>query len=177
MRRPIIRFASHNGGRTQTSAFKTQINGVVMRNSLILFSFAALVGACSEQDQQPTSPATTGSATRASSSPVVSSTSQVISPQAKPTDQVGFTTIDYLTGVTLKVAAGDNGQAFAMCPVGTQATGGGYRLLSGSSAAMPTIGRSMVYFDGPQSGWTVVLRNVATGATEAEFGATVVCVH
>jgi hypothetical protein len=148
-----------------------------MRNSLILFSLAALVAACSEQDQQPTSPARPAGATPASSSPVVSSTSQIGNAQAKPTDQVGFTQASYLLGGTLKVAAGSNGEAFAMCPVGTQATGGGYRLLSGSPTAMPIISRSMVYFEGAQTGWVVSLRNSAPGATEAEFGATVVCVH
>jgi hypothetical protein len=177
MRRRIIRFASHYGGRTQRPHSKRKsIKGPIMRNSLILFSLAALVAACSEQDQQPTSPARSAGATPASS-PVVSSASQLGNAQAKPTDQVGFTQVSYLLGVSQKVAAGGNGEAVAMCPLGTQVTGGGYRLMTVSPGAMPLFSRSMVYYEGAQTGWVVSLRNSAPGATEAEFGATVVCVH
>jgi hypothetical protein len=196
MTRSIVRFASHNGGRTQTSAFKTQINGVVMRNSLILFSFAALVAACSEQ-QQPTSPTTAKSdrsfpvvdgikvpevrrtepvgLTKAGDArfPVVDG---IRVPDAKPTDQVGFTTIEYIEGPPTTVPAGQSIQGFALCPAGELVTGGGFRL-SNYNGQPPIVTYSRLIVSGPQYGWSVSINNKAAGATDATFIVNAVCVH
>lgn len=149
-----------------------------MRNSLILFSLAALA-ACSEQ-QQPTSPAATRSdrpvgLMKAGDArfPVVDG---VRVPDLKPTDQVGFTKVDYVEGVVTTVPVGQAVQGFAMCPAGELVTGGGFRL-NDYSGTTPVPTYSRLFVGGAQYGWSVAISNQAAGAAEATFIVSAVCVH
>jgi hypothetical protein len=140
-----------------------------MRNSLILFSFAALVAACSEQ-QQPTSPA---AARSDGSFPVVDG---IRVPDLKPTDQVGFTTVEYIESAVWTVTAGQSLQGMALCPAGSMVTGGGFRLNS-YAGTTPLVTYSRLIVIGPQYGWSVVLSNKQAGAADATFLVDAVCVH
>ena len=134
----------------------------------------AIATACS--DQQPTSPARAGSATTASSSPAVSSMTQVANPQAKPTDQVGFTTVEYISSENVLVGPGQSQQGLVLCPTGSMPTGGGFQLAN-VTGTTPVIWYSRLAVVGADRGWRVIVSNKQAGAELAQFVVDVVCVH
>jgi hypothetical protein len=103
-----------------------------MRNSLILFSLAALVAACSEQDQQPTAPKATSSRAVGDVRPQV--TNGIRPPDAQPVPQTGYTRVFTVTGSSQDVLGASGYQTrtvTAACPAGTQLLSGGYTITSG----------------------------------------------
>jgi hypothetical protein len=136
---------------------------------------AALTIAAACADQQPTSPALAGGATRASSS-AVSSVTQPVSPQAKPTDQVGFTTVEYVEGQSTLVGPGQSQLGLVLCPTGSKPTGAGFRIVN-VTGTTPTVTYSRLIVVGADSGWSMIVTNKQTGAGNAEFLVDAVCVH
>jgi hypothetical protein len=146
-----------------------------MRNAFILLSAAALFAACSDQ-QQPTSPATARGTTRTSAPTTVTPTSQVVGTQAKPTDQVGFTTLEYVESQSVLVGPGQSQLGLVLCPTGSKPTGGGFRIVN-LSGTTPTVTYSRLIVVGADSGWSIIVTNKQTGAANAEFLVDAVCVH
>jgi hypothetical protein len=112
---------------------------------------AALV-ACSNP-QQPTSPRAderhVETGLEPSSVPVlegigipqVRATSQIgVTPQAKPTDQVGFTNVVRVASAAIHVDPSSVNQGYVDCPVGSKATGGGHFIAQfGTPGARPFV--------------------------------------
>jgi hypothetical protein len=92
-----------------------------MRNSILVFTTALLLGACAD-DQQTTAPKASSDASRSVS---VASPS-LPSAQGKPGAGAGFT-ITKVQSVTTQLTTGQSGSATATCPDGSQVVGGGYQ--------------------------------------------------
>lgn len=138
-----------------------------MRTNFLLVSLAAVVAACSDQ-QQPTSPA---GKTRAPSADISAPSSATApSPQAKPVDQVGFTKVAVIASDMVSALAGQYGSASAKCPDGWLATGGGYQLYAGH----PEVITDRSEYVPPRS-WGLAVDNTK-GVTDATFKVWVVCV-
>ena len=133
---------------------------------LLLLSAALLVAACTD-NQQPTSPAAGRSVT-----PNGSAAGQIApSPQAKPTDQVGFTTA---FTVTTPLNSQIDGVTFtgwtlhATCPAGSTVVSGGYRIPVGWPYAKIT-------YNGPDgaNGWQISVDEA--NAAAIQFQAFAMC--
>jgi len=137
---------------------------------LLLLSAVFVAAACSDT-QQPTAPTKSRAL-----APNESAGAQLSpSPQAKPTDQVGFTKITKVLTNPQVLPAGSVGELAAQCPAGSVLTGGGYSTSvfpNLSNDARPYIADSR---DGGSNGWYVRVFNTATGATEIVFWAYVYC--
>jgi hypothetical protein len=131
--------------------------------SLLALSFAA--AACG--DKQPTSPNTGKSPSPGVSSP---RTQLAKSPDAKPTDQVGFSKVQTVSSSLESVVAGESKDVFAYCPAGTTVVSGGH--LAWVSGSAPFI--SMSYPDGDR--WHILVVNDQAGAAFLTIRAWVVCV-
>jgi len=144
-----------------------------MRTNFLLVSLAALLAACSEQ-QQPTSPAT-GLRSEPHPSGDYNAGTNAAAPvqQAKPVDQVGFTQAVVLTSGVISVTAGQVGVESVSCPDGSVAIGGGYQILGGPNEATAVTSRPTT-LPTPR-GWAVGVNN-RLGATDASFNLYVVCV-
>jgi hypothetical protein len=121
-----------------------------MRNHILLLSTALLLVACAD-DQHSTAPAGSRSAPNRSAAGDVGTSAQPINPQAKPTDQVGFTSVSTVTSAIVTAQGVINpGYGIATCPAGTTAISGGYNVDSNQLDAR-------VYYDGPDgaNGWKV----------------------
>ena len=104
-----------------------------MRNGLLLLTAAVVLSACAD-DQHPAAPASrSGLASRSVSGDAAPSGQLALSPQAKPTDQVGFTKTFVAFGVEAFLSRGVTESAFshADCPAGSVLVGGGYEIVSG----------------------------------------------
>jgi hypothetical protein len=148
------------------------LSGAVMRNRLlVLLAAAVLLSACAD-DQHTTAPANSRSSRSSASGDVGATTQGIQVPQAKPTDQVGFTTAQTITSATIDIPAGTNGVATATCPAGTTLVGGGYTIIVwGVTPA--------VYLNNPNgagTGWDAGLLNPAGGGN-ALFKAFARCAH
>jgi hypothetical protein len=140
----------------------------------IISGVVATLVACSEQ-QQPTSPTTTQSSAeqrlgQAHNPLPVADGIRV--PDAKPTDQVGFTKVIDVYGDFVTLNAGGTGSAGAQCPDGTTPVGGGYLFAApGPDGAQPFVRRS----NRINAGWEVFVVNLASGAGTVIFRANAVC--
>ena len=95
-----------------------------MRTAIIL-ALVAAVAACDDQQQQPTSPIAPRAAAQVGGD-VGPVTQGIKLPDARPTDQVGFTKVaTYSPGLTTLVA-GETTDIYAACPAGSFMTGGGH---------------------------------------------------
>jgi hypothetical protein len=101
-----------------------------MRNNIMLFSLVAIVAACADQQQQPTSPsvADVGGRAAPSAATEVSSNAPTVGGQAKPTDQVGFTQLFDMDGPPTLITAVIQ-TLTVVCPAGSKAVSGGYSML------------------------------------------------
>jgi hypothetical protein len=101
-----------------------------MRNHILLLSTALLLAACAD-DQHPTAP------TSAKAAGDARPATQSVTPQAKPTDQVGFTKITKLTSLASFIWPGSTGTASVTCPAGSTVIGGTHRLYGYVATATP----------------------------------------
>ena len=141
-----------------------------MRNLLLLSAVVAMA-ACSD-NQQPTAP-TKGRAVSATES----ASGQIApSPQAKPSDQVGFTTVTYASSNAITIAAGQTGGGAVNCPTGTIAMSGGY-VFNNFLGTPPVVTGTRPVGAAPNPfGWTVSVSNQAAGAAAVTVTLFVVCV-
>jgi hypothetical protein len=149
----------------------------VMRTSFFLISLAAVVAACADQ-QQPTSPV--GAAARLESSTVGGEGGALpaqapTTPQAKPTDQVGFTKVQMYAGAPAVLAAGDRWTVSATCPAGAVATAGGYDVIFPGGGTAPGISKSRPNGSPVADGWTIDVDNRQAGAADIKAWAWVSC--
>jgi len=146
----------------------------VMRTSFLFVAMAALAVACSDNDQ-PTSPNGSTRPQRTPNAAPAAVASQAPTPDLRPIDQVGFTSVVFYIGDWVTVEAGGNGTAFVACPTGTIVTGGGYdTVLNGTS---PLITKSRPIGAGVPSGvgWKVAVDNSQAGAAPVKVSAWAGC--
>lgn len=148
-----------------------------MRNTLTLLSLAAIVAACSHDDQ-PTSPAIgrVGARAQSPNASTGPTTDGINAPQAKPNSQVGFTKIAIVVGQPISVAAGEDGGGSVDCPAGSVPTGGGFENL-GTQPFQPP---SLVWLSRPYplvnpTGWQVAITNKVAGAATSTVEPYVLC--
>jgi hypothetical protein len=138
--------------------------------TLLLLSAVAILGACS--DNQSTAPTASRSPNRSAAGDVSPSNPGSAGGQAKPQDQVGFTTVTTVTGTTADL--NNNGlisnTSTATCPAGTHAIAGGYTVNFG----LPSV-KVQRTVPNNTNGWTVTA--LLDGAlSSAQFVATAVCI-
>lgn len=139
-----------------------------MRNPVLLVAATLVLAACA--DDHPSAPTATRTVASRSLSPL---SSTAPSPQAKPTDQVGFTKVVEVQGVSGHVDAGAAGVASVACPAGTMVVGGTYRLVFFDAASTPP----WIYkndTDG-QNGWSVTIVNEQPGSFGLTYRAIAYC--
>jgi hypothetical protein len=138
-----------------------------MRTQLLLLASTLFIAACAD-NQQPTAPASNRSV-----SPKGSAAGQLApSPHAKPTDQVGFTTIVRVLSSTAVSAPNTPAFALASCPSGTTLVGGGHQFVSFAPSAPPFVATSA---DNEANQWVVYVANSLPGAVSASFRAYAYC--
>ena len=147
-----------------------------MRRLFTLVSIAAAVAACGDQ-QQPTSPvaAAPSSADRQVASTSGADLAEVKVPQAKPTDQVGFTKVQIVEGAPVTVIANTFNGAGAFCPAGSVAVGGSYHIGS-VNGTPPLVDRTERATLGLQTGWVVDVDNTQAGAGALTLSVQAICV-
>ena len=119
-----------------------------MRNHILLLTAMITLAACG--DQHPVSPSMRSS--DQSRGDVAPSTQGIKVPQAKPTDQVGFTNVFTVDGNSVGISVGDGPRPVtATCPAGSQAIGGGYGVSNWAASRFLTI--TGFGLDGA-NGWT-----------------------
>jgi hypothetical protein len=92
-------------------------------------------------------------------------------PEAKPTDQIGFTKVTSVFGAGL-THAGFKGQGSATCPAGSVVVGGGFNIIDGvSNVSRPIVTSSA---DDGSNGWFVVVDQQG-GATDVHFSVFAYC--
>jgi len=139
----------------------------------IVASLLVITVACSD-DRQPTSPTSANPHGRSAADVREPSTDGVKLSQVRPTDQVGFTKITLVVSDPYDVPVGTSKQGFALCPVGTTVTGGGFD--AGTfNVAKPYVSHSRVVTVGVQNGWSVSVENKAAGAGAFDFQVTALC--
>jgi hypothetical protein len=143
-----------------------------MRNRLLLLLTAVILSACAD-DQHATGPASRSGVGSRSASGDASPSTQGIAPQAKPTDQVGFTKIVAIYGESVDLAANTSANATVTCPAGSVATGGGFATGLLTVGSIPTV-RSSNPITNP-SGWLISVSNIQPGAVAAVIQAWVLC--
>jgi hypothetical protein len=105
-----------------------------MRNRLFLFAATILFVACAD-DQHSTAPSNSRAARSGAAGDIGASGQSAINPSAKPTDQVGLTTVFTVAGNGASIDVGLGPVTVtATCPAGSQAIGGGYSIINWPSA-------------------------------------------
>jgi hypothetical protein len=137
-----------------------------MRTPILLLA-ALCIAAC--DTQQPTAPAKARSL-----SPSGSAAGQLApSPQAKPTDQVGFTTVTAVSGPNVTVFAGKAVESDVLCPAGSVVVGGTYRyVFFDATTTPPWIFKNDT--DGT-NGWSVTIVNQQPGAFQLTYKVIAYC--
>ena len=146
-----------------------------MRRLFIFVSVAATVAACADQ-QQPTSPLTvqTPADRQVGVSTSVADAAGVKVPQAKPTDQVGFTKVQIVEGESVTVIPNTFNGAAALCPAGSWAVGGTYQLSSvkGTPPLVDGTFRTTIVL---QTGWLVDVNNTQLGSGPLTLSVQALC--
>jgi hypothetical protein len=150
-----------------------------MRNRLLLplLTAAVVLAACAD-DQHTTGPASrSGPSSRSGSGDVTPTGQAIANPQAKPTDQVGFTKVAAVYGVPVNLAANASENATVACPVGSFSTGGGFDMVLTDVGSIPTIrtSRPTKTPAGVPDGWLISVTNIQPGAVAAQIQAWVLC--
>src|SRR5438046_207167 len=118
--------ASHASSASRTLGPTNTTHMELQMRTLLLLSAVAILGACS--DNQSTAPTASRSPNRSAAGDVSPSNPGSVGGQARPQDQVGFTTVTTVTGTTADL--NNNGlisnTSTATCPAGTHAIAGGY---------------------------------------------------
>jgi len=146
-----------------------------MRTVFLLVLSALAIGACSDEQPQPTSPMLRTRAEGQIAGATETSTAGTAVSQAKPVDQVGFTKVIQLSSPPIHVKANWGAQSYVDCPLGSKATGGGYYIDGfGTPGARPWVkySRAANETNGQQS-WEVQVVN--DSATEFDFTIYVEC--
>ena len=144
--------------------------------SLFLLSSLVAIAACADHNQL-TSPLAGSTAAGAqhnvAATPLDASKAQPAG--AKPTDQVGFTKVEMVVGTPTDITAGVFDSAYAFCPQGSSAVGGGFYggNVTGTPPSISSTGRPIV---GSQTGWGITFDNRAAGSTTFKITAWVTCV-
>ena len=137
--------------------------------TLLLVSTALVLAACSD-NPQPTAPRSIGSATSGAGD---LTRRTAIQPNAKPVDQIGFTTVTKV--ISLLTAVGPNSMvsATATCPVGSTVISGSYRV-AGNITGVPL---PLVIWseDDQANGWHVTLDNTQPGSALVSLWAVAYC--
>ena len=147
-----------------------------MRNRLLLFSAAVLLSACAD-DPHTTAPASrSGSSSRSAAGDVMPSGQGIRVPQAKPTDQVGFTQVFTVQEpVFTHVSKGSTGTGTATCPAGSHVIGGYYTITFDGTA--PDFTYISAGID-QANGWSVRGSVPAAAASDiVTFVVTAVCIQ
>jgi hypothetical protein len=132
-----------------------------MRNRLLLLTAAVVLSACAD-DQHTTGPSSrSGIASRSAAGDAAPSGQGSVTPSAKPTDQVGFTTITQVKSEPFAITPGQVMSASATCPAGTSVVGGGYNLTNLPSV-FPIVSSSSATLG--SNSWWVTIWNTAAGA-------------
>ena len=137
-----------------------------MRITISLLSLAVAVAACNDQDRL-TSPITNANAVPVPTADVSTVTGKA---PAKPTDQVGFTKMQYFESGYVTVAVGQTGSYTLNCPAGTFVVSGGHNIWGGGVAPLIRLAR----VEG--NGWRVWLDNEAADAQPLSFKVSVNCI-
>jgi hypothetical protein len=140
-----------------------------VRTHFLLLTAAVLLSACAD-DQHTTGPASRSNVSGRSATGDVTAPGQLTpNPQAKPVNQVGFTTVTTVTSATFEALPLVPGYLVATCPAGTTVISGGYEILTGQDDAR-------IYYDGPSgaNGWKVKL-TVAVGGSSTTYNAFAMC--
>lgn len=143
-----------------------------MRNRLFLLAATVFFTACAD-DQHATAPANARSSRSNAAADGRPSEQAAVNPQAKPTDQVGFTTVSEVTSAPFYLAAGAGKSLTATCPAGTTVIGGTYRIVQYLAASTPP----WVVYNArdAQNGWSVGLSNATLSAGVLTFTVTAYC--
>ena len=153
-----------------------------MRTPIALLAISIAFVACDDR-QEPTSPRTDVTVPRAATTAAVATpSSQTVvataansqatkAPGAKPTDQVGFTKLNYYEIGPMTVNAGNSGEMTLVCPTGSYVMSGGHRLqvTGGTSPVLAASGALM-------NGWHVKIDNNLPGATAVTYQISVNCI-
>jgi hypothetical protein len=146
-----------------------------MRSLFAALAVVALFSACSDE-QPPTSPAAARpSAGLVSGAASNQALAQGPTQQAKPTDEVGLTTVTLHEGTVITTPAGEFGGAYAICPVGTASIGGGHQFVD-FPGTHPFVSLSIRTSTNTQTGWVIGIDNTRAGAGSVRFRAYVLCI-
>jgi hypothetical protein len=142
----------------------------IMRSFLLLATITAVatISACSD-NPQTTAPA------RARTISSDGAAAGNVSPAAKPTDQVGFTKVDFIEGLEQTVAPFNNHATIVWCPAGTTVVGGGFRFTSGFAGTPPVVSTSSRFANATQAGWVVSVTNSMAETQTVTYIASVLC--
>lgn len=144
-----------------------------MRNRLLLLTAAVILSACAD-DQHSTAPASSRSARSNAAGDVGASGQSAVNPSAKPTDQVGLTTVFTVVGNSVSISLGDGPKlATATCPTGSQAVSGGYAVSSYPGSRYLNVVQVGV---NAANGWTVTGWVQDLAAPTIEVIPTVTCI-
>ena len=135
---------------------------------VIILSVAALIGACSD-NEQPTSPADHAAST--------AQLNQAPQPNGKPQPSpVGFTKVTQVVGNSwLTVQPGASGGINVECPSGWTAIAGGHEFGGLNANTHPVITKSIREETPFATGWIVELANDAASAGAVELLPYVIC--
>src|SRR5262249_17540174 len=136
---------------------------------LLLLSTAFVLFACSD-NPQTTSPRSISSESRAGD---VTKVADGIRPQAKPTDQIGWTKVTKVVSFFVAVSPNSVGTVKATCPAGTTVIGGGHQV-AGTLAGVPSplVAGSE---DAGRNGWAITVDNLQPGAALLQIYAIAYC--
>ena len=148
-----------------------------MRSSMTFFMAALAVAACTNdttpsapQVQQPPRTFSAG----VSDGELAASITKT--PDAKPTDQVGFTKVQFITGPLTVANPGNTYSANADCPVGTLLIGGSWELRSAIIGTPPLLTYNNRIDVAGKQRWGVGFNNAYYGADSFAFVATAICI-
>jgi hypothetical protein len=140
-----------------------------LRHKLTTLSAALVIVGCSD-NQQPTSPVSSRSASRDAA--LSQGTQTTSKPQPGP---VAFTKIAMYYGLTETIAAGSAGGASVQCPAGSVPTGGGYEVYTnGGTVPFLHISEPASAFGNP-TGWRAAADNTQSGSAPINLQAWVLC--
>lgn len=146
-----------------------------MRKRPFFLTAAVLLSACAD-DQHATAPASR-SGSRYANGNLAASSQSGVTPQAKPTDQVGFTKVAAAYGIPVNLGANADANATVTCPAGSFPTGGGFAVVVNGVGSMPTVHQSLPTETpaGIPDGWSISASNTQPGAVAALIQAWVMC--
>ena len=146
-----------------------------MRIYLLVVTAAIFLSACAD-DQHATAPASrSGLSSRSASGGAAPSGQGIRVPEAKPTDQVGFTNVFSVAGPGVSFNTGTGPTTLtATCPAGSRAIGGGYEVINYPVSRSLSITKSGL---NAANGWSVTLWMFDAASPPANVNVTANCVE